>query len=309
MEDIRHLRSFICVAQHLNFTRAAEHLYMSQSTLSKHIAELEEQLGVQLFIRTHHAVHLTPQGATLLEESSRLMAKIDELFERTRKSQIAFWGTLKIGCMGTEHVFLPKILKHFRALYPHIKLDIQVMPVPMINEALDCQELDIGFNPFLGNELTSEFEVREVRRARLCFLLPRKHPYANRYSLDLAELKQEDFILVSPTTFPIGREWFIHQCSLRGFTPNIVSQPARIETLFWQVTAGLGISFWSFDPVFCQMLRHSISLVAMNGPNAYGNIGIVWKSSNPNPVIPLFVKEFNGVKTNMKTQLKKLQTV
>jgi DNA-binding transcriptional LysR family regulator len=304
VEDIRHLRSFICVAEHLNFTKAAEQLYMSQSTLSKHIAELEEQLGVQLFIRTHHSVRLTPLGATLFEESRSIMEKIGEVFERTRKSQIRVWGTLRIGCMGIEHVFLPKILKHFGALYPHVTLDIQVMPVPMINEALDRQELDLGFNPFQANDLTVKFEIREVRKARLCFLLPCNHPYANKYSLDLSDLKQERFIIISPSTFPNGGDWFIQQCNLRGFTPNIVSQASQIETLFWQVSAGLGISFWSFDPVFCRMLQNSISFVAMNGANAYGHIGLLWKSSNHNPIIPLFVKEFDGIKPNIISRLK-----
>ncbi|QDR81484.1 LysR family transcriptional regulator [Sporomusa termitida] len=306
MEDIRHLRSFIYVAEYLNFTKAAEQLYISQSTLSKHIAELEEQLGVQLFVRTHHSVRLTPPGATLFAESRSLLTRISEVFERTRKSQLEVWGTLRIGCMGLEHVFLPKILKHFTALYPHVKLDIQVMPVPLINEALARQELDIGFDTFVGSEFTSKFETCTIRRARLCFLLPRHHPYANRYSLDLAELKQERFILMSPAAFPIGLEWFTQQCNARGFAPNIVSQPVRVETLFWQVTAGLGISFWGFDPVFCQMLRHNISLVAMNGPNAYGNIALIWKKSNPNPVIPLFIKEFDNIKPTEKPALRRL---
>ncbi|WP_094604267.1 HTH-type transcriptional regulator HdfR [Sporomusa silvacetica DSM 10669] len=305
MQDIRYLRSFICVAEHLNFTKAAEQLYISQPTLSKHIVELEEQLGVQLFIRTHHSVRLTSPGATLFEESRSIMTKLDELFEKTRKSQIKVWGTLRIGCIGIEHVFLPKIIKHFVALYPHVNLDIQIMPVNKINEALACQQLDIGFNPFLGNELPSKFEVREVRRARLCFMLPRNHPFANNYSLDLSELKHERFILVDPATMPIGIDWFTEQCQLRGFTPNIVSHPLRIEALFLQVSAGLGVSFWSFDPVFCRMLRHHISLVAMNGPNAYGNIGIIWKNDNPNPIIPLFLKEFDGIKYSTKTQLRK----
>lgn len=303
MEDIRHLRSFHYVAEYLNFTKAAEHLYLSQAALSKHIAELEEQLGVQLFVRTHRSVRLTPAGFTLYKESRPLMDKIDAAFEKTRKTQLTVWGTLRIGCTGLEHVFLPKVLKRFAALYPHINLDIQLLPIPMINEALENQELDIAFNTFVGNEFTSKFETRKIRRTRLCFLLPRNHPYANKYSLDLAELKQERFILMSPTAFPIGLDWFIQQCNLRDFTPNIVSQPERIETLFWQVAAGLGISFWGFDPVFCQMLHHSISLVAMGGANAYGNIALIWEKSNHNPVIPLFVKEFkefNDMKNSIK---------
>ncbi|SDF00962.1 LysR family transcriptional regulator [Sporomusa acidovorans] len=306
MEDIRHLRSFVCVAEHLNFTKAAEQLYIGQSTLSKHIAELEEQLGVQLFIRTHHSVHLTPPGAILFDESRPIMAKIDAIFEKTRKSQIKVWGTLKIGCMGIEHVFLPKIIKHFAALYPHVTLDIRVMPVTLMNEALECQELDLGFNPFIGNKLTSKFKVREVRRARMCFLFPRHHPYANKYSVDLADLKQESFILIDPATLPLGADWFTEQCHLRGFAPHIVSLVTRVEALFWQVSAGLGISFWCFDPVFSQMLRHSISLVAMKGANAYGNIGVVWKNDNPNPIIPLFLKEFDGIASGAKIPLKRL---
>jgi hypothetical protein len=97
-------------------------------------------------------------------------------------------------------------------------------------------------------------------------------------------------------------DWILNQCKRRGFRPNIVSQPARLETLFWQVTAGLGISIWCFDPVFCQLLRHNIALVAMTGFNAYGNIALVWKKDNPNPVIPLFLKEFDGIESYKKTQ-------
>jgi DNA-binding transcriptional LysR family regulator len=309
VEDIRHLRSFICVAEYLNFTKAAEQLYVSQSTLSKHIAELEEQVGVQLFIRTHHSVQLTPPGAMLFEESRLLVDKMEELFEKTRKSQIKVWGTLRIGCLGIEHVFLPKIIKHFSALYPNVALNIQIMPGNMINEALERQELDIGFNPFIGNELTSKFEVREIRRARLCFLLPRHHPYANKYSLDLSDLKQERFLLMSPDTYPIGDDWFIRQCNLKGFTPNIVSHASRIESIFWQVSSGLAISFWCFDPIFCRMLRNNISFVAMSGANAYGHIGILWKRCNRNPIIPLFIKEFDRIRPTVKNRLNKLNAL
>ncbi|HEY3425292.1 MAG TPA: LysR family transcriptional regulator [Negativicutes bacterium] len=292
MEDIRYLRSFMCVAEYLNFTKAADHLYMSQSTLSKHIAELEEQLGVQLFSRTHHLVCLTPPGATLFEESRSIMDRLDEVFEKTRQSQNKVRGTLRIGCLGNEHSFLPKVFKHFSALYPHVTLDIQIMPgALMLNEALDHQKLDLAFSPFIGNVLTSRFEVREVLRARLCFLLPKNHLYANKYSLELSALKQERFIFVSRSTFPNGIDWFMQQCNLRGFTPNIVSQPSNFETLFWQVTAGKGIAIFCFDSVFCRMMKNNIAFVAMNGANAYGHIGLLWKNGNHNPIIPLFVEQ------------------
>ncbi|WP_169313152.1 LysR family transcriptional regulator [Acetonema longum] len=301
------MRSFVLVAECLNFTKAAERLYISQSTLSKHIIELEEQLGVQLFVRNHHSVRLTPAGFTLQQEAGSLFAKIDDVFSRTRKSQTDIWGKLRIGCTGIECTFLPKILEHFTALYPHVALDIGILTVPEINDNLERQELDIAFTPHLSNNLKSKFAIREVRRARLCFLLPRSHPYANRYSIDLAELKEERFILLSPATFPHGVDWFMQQCDMQGFTPHIVSQPSRFETLFWQVLAGMGISFWSFDPVFCRMMQPNMAFVAMKGANAYGNIAVIWKSSNPNPVIPLFIKEFDAVPLTEKLPMNALR--
>ncbi|HEY3425159.1 MAG TPA: LysR family transcriptional regulator [Negativicutes bacterium] len=297
--DIRYLRSFIFVAEYLNFTKAAEHLYISQSALSKHILELEEQLGVQLFIRNHSMVQLTPAGFTLFKEARNLMAKIDEVFEITRQSQNEVWGKVKIGCTSYEHVFLPKVLKRFSALYPHITLDIRVLPIPTINKHLDLQELDIGFNPFVGNELKSSYKQREVHRARLCFILPRNHPYANRYSLDFCELEQERFILFDQPGSPFT-DWFVRQCNKKGFSPNIASMHPQMDTIFLHVAAGLGISFFCFDSIYCQMMRNHISFVAMNGDNSYAHIAAVWKHENQNPAISLFLNECNIINGHHK---------
>ncbi len=293
MENIRFLRSFIFLAKYLNFTMAAEHLYISQPALSKHIAELEEQLGVQLFIRSHHFVQLTPAGFTLYKESVPLLDKINEVFEKTRNSQVECWGKLKIGCVGFEYSFLPKISKHFMALFPHITLDISILPILTINNLLESQEIDIGFEPFLGNELKSKFKTRHIRKSRLGFLLQRKHPYANKYSLDLADLKDERFVIQAQSEFPQGFDWFIQQCNMRGFTPNIVICPSHVTTVFWYVAAGAGIAYFHFDPVYCQILRNDIAFVAMNGIDSYGNVAAYWKRDNPNPAISLFLKEFD----------------
>ncbi|HEY3424603.1 MAG TPA: LysR family transcriptional regulator [Negativicutes bacterium] len=291
--DIRYLRSFIFVAEYLNFTKAAEHLYISQSALSKHILELEEQLGVKLFIRNHSMVQLTPAGFTLFKEARNLIDKIDEVFELTRQSQNKVWGTLKIGCASSAHVFLAKTLKRFRALYPYITLDICVLPIPTINRYLDLQVLDIGFNPFIDSDPKSPFKQQEVRRARLCFLLPHNHPYANKYSLDFCELAQERFILFDKPGSPFT-DWFVQQCNKQGFNPNIVGMQPQMDTIFLYVAAGLGISFFCFDALYCQMMRNHISFVAMKGNNAYAHIGAVWKQENQNPSIPLFLNECNS---------------
>ncbi|TWH45420.1 LysR family transcriptional regulator [Sporomusa sp. KB1] len=292
--DIRYLHSFIAVAEYLNFTKAAEHLHISQSALSKHIIELEEQLGVQLFIRNHSMVCLTRAGFTLFKEAGNLLKKIDEVLEATRQSQNDVSGKLKIGCPSSSHTFLPKIFKRFSALYPHITLELRVLQMPISNNQLYLEELDINFNSCIGHteKLKSPFKQKEIRRSRLCFLLPINHTYANKYSISLYELKQERFILFDQPGFEFSN-WFVRKCNEQGFTPNIAHAFSEVDSIFLHVASGLGISFFVLDSLYCKMLRSQISVVAMNGDDAYGIVSAVWNTKNKNPAISLFLNSIN----------------
>ena len=90
--DIRYLRSFVAVAQCLSFTKAAERIYIGQSALSKQIADLEAELGVELFMRHHRSLELTPAGKTLLKEGINLIDKVAEMIEKTRQAQLGIRG-------------------------------------------------------------------------------------------------------------------------------------------------------------------------------------------------------------------------
>ncbi len=286
--DIRYLHSFIAVAEYLNFTKAAEHLHLSQSALSKHIIELEEQLGVQLFIRNHSMVRLTRAGFTLFKEAGNLLNKIDEVLEATRQSQNEISGKLIIGCPSSSHTFLPKIFKRFSTLYPHITLELRVLHMPVSNKRLYLEELDINFNSSIGEKkLRPPFKQKEIRRSRLCFLLPLNHACANRYSLDLCELEQDRFILFDQPGFEFS-DWFVHKCNERGFTPNIAHVCSEVDTILLYVASGLGISFFVLDSLYCKMLRSQMSVVAMKGSDAYGIVYAVCNTKNKNPAIPLF---------------------
>ncbi|HEY3424732.1 MAG TPA: LysR family transcriptional regulator [Negativicutes bacterium] len=293
--DIRHLYSFIAVAQYLNFTEAAKHLYVGQSALSRQITELEEQLGVKLFIRSTRSVRLTTAGDTLLKEACALIAKVDEIVDKTRQTYSGKLGTVRIGCFGCEGAIFPQMIKRFNTAYPHIRLDIRILTFKAINEALEQGELDFGFIGFFGDSPKLEFMLHVVDRTRLCFVLPRDHPYANHTSLDISDLAQERFILLSQVESPASFEWFIQKCKKAGFTPNIISPSTRLESILWQVEAGLGISLYPRDSVFARLISPTTCLVDMCGDDAYGNIAVAWKKENLNPSIPLFIREFENI--------------
>ncbi|QDR81434.1 LysR family transcriptional regulator [Sporomusa termitida] len=292
--DIRNLQSFITVAQCLSFTEAAKRIYIGQSALSKQIADLESELGVELFIRHHRSLELTPAGKTLLKEGNALMTKITDIVEKTRQAQRGIRGSLKIGCFGFENAFLPYSLKKFRALYPQISVDIRVLTLRMIENAIESGELDLGFTLIMGREIkANRFSQRLIHRTPLCFLLPGDHPYAGAASLDISALAADSFIVLSDSETPDGFNWFMNLCAARGFTPCIASKTTRMESIYWYVEAGVGISFMPKDPSLARHVPANISLVSMQGKEAYCNIMATWRKEHTNPAVPLFLKVLN----------------
>ncbi|QDR79222.1 LysR family transcriptional regulator [Sporomusa termitida] len=289
--DIRGLRSFLMVAQCLSFTEAAKRIYIGQSALSKQIAELEEDLGVELFLRHHRSLELTASGKTLLREGSILIDKVAEVVEKTQLAQRGIRGNLKIGCFGLEDAFLPYALKRFRALYPQINLDIRILTLKMIEDDLECEDLDLGFIVLLGTEpKTPRFMNRLIYRSRLCFLLPIDHAYAKEAAIDVSCLANDSFIMLYEAECPQGFDWFMSFCKKRGFTPKIANKTTSFDSIYWQIEAGIGISFTIKDPPIPRRMHTSIAIVDMQGDDAVSNVMAVWKEEHRNPATSLFLQ-------------------
>ena len=302
--DIRSLRSFLMIAQCLSFTEAAKRIYIGQSALSKQIAELEEELGVELFIRHYRSLELTPAGKALLREGNALINKVADVIEKTRQAHLGMRGSLRIGCFGCESAFLPRAIKRFHSLYPQISIDIRVLTLKMIEDALELKELDLGFIVQLGNELKSDkFIQRLIHRTPICFLLPSNHPYANESSIDISSLSQDSFVVLLEAESQQGFAWFLDFCKIRGFILKIVNKTTQMGSIYWLVEAGVGISFTAKDPVILRDISPNISLVDMQGEDAYFNVMATWKKENNNPAVPLFLKVLEAVKLQKDTSL------
>src|SRR3954464_11316023 len=100
--ELRHLRSFIAVAEELNFTRAAARLHLAQPALSAHVRQLEERIGMQLLERTTRRVSLTPAGGALLEAAPGALAAVDAAVASARAAGAGETGELVVGLMATS---------------------------------------------------------------------------------------------------------------------------------------------------------------------------------------------------------------
>ncbi|MBP2654481.1 MAG: hdfR 4 [Firmicutes bacterium] len=289
--NIESLRSFLLVAKYSSFSKAAEVLYTSQPTLSKKIADLEKELGIQLFVRDYHATRLTAAGSNILKECIEIVDRYDNVFKLAQESRQGVVKKVRIGNFESEYFLISRFLEIVRTRFPDVDLDINTYSPRRIDEGVENNEIDIGFRPLYPIERKSGLNICEVHKARMCFLLPRNHKYANKESIDIFSLKQESFILLSPE-FDEQYDWFTQYCEKRGITPKIINHYSRTDTLFLQVAAGNGISIAAFDSAFLKILRKNLSLVTISGEDAFVKIGIVWKADNPNPLVASLIEEY-----------------
>ena len=156
--ELRQLRYFIAVAETLNFSRAAETLYISQSALSQQVADLEREMGAELLLRSRRSVELTAAGETLLREGKKILLRADKLTPLVRQSAQSVGGAMELylgldlRVVGNQE-FQGGLTDAVYALHrgrPGLRTVYQTFEFPELARALDIGELDLGF--FLHHE-------------------------------------------------------------------------------------------------------------------------------------------------------------
>ena len=147
MLELRQIKYFLVLAQELNFSRAAERLFITQPPLTRQIQQLEEHLGVQLFLRNNKSVTLTVAGKSVLEEAQKIMVLVHESENRTRLVNDGKVGLLNIGIFGSA-IFndIPQLLLTFRTRYPEVNIGLYQMSKAEQIHALRTNQITIGFN-------------------------------------------------------------------------------------------------------------------------------------------------------------------
>ena len=191
--EIRQFRYFQAVAQELSFTRAAEICHVSQPPLSRQIALLEAELGVQLLKRNQHSVELTEAGRVFLQDARTVLACISGVRERTVRAASGLSGQLNVGFgSSTAYALLPTLVRNFRTRHPDVKLELTSMPLIEQIEALRARKIDIGILrlPVYDELISTHFVHREC----LVVALPSGHPLAGKRRVRLQDLAGCQFV-------------------------------------------------------------------------------------------------------------------
>jgi DNA-binding transcriptional LysR family regulator len=293
--DIRQLKYFISVAEHLNFTEAAKHLFVAQSAVSQQIADLEKKIGVQLFIRNKRSVKLTNAGTVLLAEAINLVKKSEEAVEKARQADLGIIGSLNIGFLGyTEKNFLPPLIRKFKNDYPKVDLRLEQYNHGFLIEALSSGDLDVGFTFLFGLDNITGLEKEKVFTETISVVMHCEHPLADKSSINIGDLANEKFIALDREESPQGFNQTLLICAHSGFSPNIVSEPKLLQTVLLQVDCGAGIAI--LPKSLKLQASPSLRFIDIEGEKAEYELVAAWRKSNDNPSIPLFLEGLRALR-------------
>src|SRR5690625_920886 len=238
--ELRQIKYFIEVAKREHVTEAANKLHVAQSAVSRQIFNLEEELGVDLFIREGRTVRLTRIGKIFLEHMERAINVIEDAKQVVEEYIDPEKGTFHIGFSASlASYILPTAIFYFRKQYPNVKFDLHQDSHHKLINAVIKGDINIAI---LGPLPTDKDKIKStvLFTEDIVALLPVSHPLANRSSLTLNELRNESFIL-----FPEGfilREVIMDGCIQRGFRPQVAFEGKDLDAIKGLVSAGLGVT-------------------------------------------------------------------
>jgi DNA-binding transcriptional LysR family regulator len=240
---LRQLDYFVAAAEAGTVTGAAARLFISQSAVSSALAELEESLGVQLFIRHARGLALTSIGQTILRESRQLLDQADELERSAGELSESFVGQLSVGCYSTlaPH-FLPPIIDAYLSAHPGVDLTFVVgSHAEMCAKLIDgsCDVAILYDYDFATELFTADLDKVVLQSFPPYVLLPPGHRLGKRRSVPIEKLVDEPLILFD---LPPGGEYFKSLFTLRGCTPRIRFRTTEFELVRTLVARGLGYS-------------------------------------------------------------------
>lgn len=260
--NLTQFRYFATVAQNMSFSKAADLLFISQSALSKAIRSLETELNTDLFIRSGKKLSLTRSGEVLLPYAVEMVQHFDRSCQQALHQMGLSNEKLVIGIPPTAgFIFFHTVIQRFREAYPDTELVIEEGASKSVVKQLMAMQQDLGavIEPCL-NEYLIKYPVVQSEAVAL---VPKGHFLANRGTIDLIELKDEQF-------FTISENFMFHdivrdKCREAGFEPKINFTNSHWEWVFAMVMEGLGVTILPY-PLVKPFLNDKVQILRLQNP-------------------------------------------
>jgi LysR family transcriptional regulator, cyn operon transcriptional activator len=275
--DLRHLRYFIAIADSANMVQAAEKVFVTQSTLSHQLAQLEAELGVKLFERIGRRLRLSDSGKEYLGYAKGILRQVDEGKQALSDLRTVASGSLRIGVIHSfvTHV-MPQVSAQFLKKYPHVQLKVHELTALDIEAQVEAGDLDVGFafsppSGFPNAQIVGEHLFDDV----LALAVPKKHVFSKHKLVSFKQLKGVPLAMMSQR-FATRRLLDSHFAKV-GVNPTILIEIDSVDALQRLVEQGVASAFL---PVRTTQVNKLFSLVEVIEPKPMRGAGLVWRNSN-----------------------------
>lgn len=298
--ELRQLKYFIAVADTLNFSRAAETLYVSQPTLSQQIAELEEELGISLFIRTKRTVLLTPEGAKLLDKAKTLLHQSEQMLNYIHNLSTEETSNYSL-CIGYEknltnddNIFqkIAHATLHMREKHPTLRLFFREVPREDQKRALRQNEIDILLTSQQDTDLGEDVNCIEIAKDYMELVTYSSSPIQNT-------LESVQTIFSSKTVF------FRKEDSSEGIGHMLsLFEELHVKPRIQFIDSSESIKLLLMSGDGCIIIPHAFhtefqsdtaNFLDLSLPDNCIFTSLAWYKKNLNPMIQIFIQEYEDL--------------
>ena len=290
--DINRLEEFIVLADCLNYSKAATILYLTQPVLSRHIHDLEETLGAQLFLRDTHKVSLTPIGELVAHEIGNAMDAYHKAMRNIKLATDNMNGRISVGFLGQAvRPFITQFIQYLGGR-SGIQVDyISATELDTLIHMVDANALDLAFITHIEMDRISGMEVWKLADEPLLAVVPPGHALSQKDSISIRELAGEPIIAYNKDTNP--HTAIFHEKLFRNFgiEMNVSRKVSNMESGLFYASIGLG---FFIIPEHLLPLAKDMKVLPIIEEDAYISLRLIWKKSNNKTALRTFVKEFTA---------------
>jgi DNA-binding transcriptional LysR family regulator len=267
--ELRHLRYFLTLAEELSFVKAAEKLFISQPPLSRQIKELEEEMGVRLFLRNNKRVELTEAGRYFEREVRQLLQSLDRVTLKTQKISAHVSGEFRIAYISsTFSGHITELIKFLSEKYPYVNFRLYEVATAKQIEELEQGKLDLGIirGPLKSPTIETLLWFKDSFA-----IVYNKHRLHLQSEKDLEKLKNETFIFFNKDYAPYYYDALLQICAKYGFVPEVVHESNNVSSILQLIKDGLGSSILPYN-IHKNNIHGEVGFLELKSANQFSEV-------------------------------------
>ena len=287
--DIEYLKEFITLAEKLNFSQAAGDHYITQPALTKHIKQLETELGTGLFYRNRQKVRLTPMGELFLPEAEKIVSACADAVRVLREAQAQYAASLKISFLDPViREEMPQWIKSFHEKFPDVQLTFSPTNRLTAAEQLNNHECDLAATLQMPDFVHPDFETLCLRPDPICLFVSKEHPLAGADSICLQDLNGESLLLPSEDFAKEFRRYMELRLKRANIKAGLIRYVNSAREAFLLTDVGAGI--W-LAPQHQRIFSSGNTVcIPVSDPEFYVNIVLMWPGQSANPNVEKLIR-------------------